>query len=332
MLTKAIQLQLKDLDMGKREAVLAHATYKTLDKDGDRSNRGMFDKSWKDQFHLIRYFLNHDKKQAPGKALQAWDDEEHAYTRVKHGTHTLGEDVLKMMDEGVIMGVSFGFDPNRYKEIKGKGKDFLSVTHYETSALTHWGAHDSSHVVSVEKALDFPNLNLKALSEPEQGLLSRLIANGMNSIQDAIAVAMQLDTTSDLYTYIMYIISRQSDQLGDLRSQLRYGTKAAGELQTQVAKMQKFIRDTTASDEAIQLVNKSLNKLLDKNSDTVSAHSAIQKCPKCKTYSAGISDESGHIKCAECSHVIAGAPDASRRKDELRRKLLVLKAKMVLSD
>lgn len=334
MLTKAIQLQLKDLDMGKREAVLAHATYKTLDKDGDKMNRGMFDKSWKENFHLMRYFLNHDKKQAPGKPIQAWDDNEHAYTRVKHGTHTLGEDVLKMLDEGVIMGVSFGFDPIKYKDIKGKGKDYFEAVHYETSALTHWGAHDSSHVVGVEKALESPMLNLKALSETEQGLLTTLIANGMNSIQAAIDVAVQLDTNSDLYTYIMYIIARQSDQLGDLRSQLRYGTKAAGELQNQISKMQKFIRNTTASDEAIATVTKSLNKLLNKNSDTATTtDTSYVKCPKCATHSVGISDDLGNIKCAECSHVIKhGQPDASRSKDGLKRKLLLLKAKMVFSD
>jgi hypothetical protein len=46
-----------------------------------------------------------------------------------------------------------------------------------------------------------------------------------------------------------------------------------------------------------------------------------------------IADELGSIKCAECSHVIKdGQPDASRnKKDELRRKLLQLKAKMALA-
>src|SRR3954468_2912050 len=111
MITKAIDLSVKDIDLAKREAVIAFATYKSLDLDGDRSNRGMFDKSWRENTGIVRYFLNHDKKQAPGKIEQLWDDADHAYARVKHGTHTIGEDVLKQLDEGIIVAASFGFDP-----------------------------------------------------------------------------------------------------------------------------------------------------------------------------------------------------------------------------
>ena len=332
MITKSIELNIKDIDMSKREAVIAHATYKSLDGDGDRSNRGMFDKSWKENFNLLRFFLNHKKDQAPGKVLKTWDDGDHAYTQVKLGTHTLGEDVLKMLDEQTIVAASFGFDPIKYKDIKGKGKDFLEVKHYETSVLTHWGAHEQSGVVKVEKAANvFPTLNTKALSQPEQDLLNKLIDNGMGSIMSACETAMELTPDSDLYTYIMWFISRQSDMMGDMRSQLRYGMKE--KVDSQIAKMQKFIRNTTASDDAITLIQKSLSSLTIKNSDTAnSTDTSYVKCPKCATKSLAISDELGSIKCAECSHVIKdGQPDASRSKDELRRKVLLLKAKMAMA-
>lgn len=332
MITKAVTLNIKDLDMGKREAVLAHATYNTLDKDGDRMNRGMFDKSWKENFQMLRYFLNHDRKQAPGKPIQTWDDSEHAYTKVKHGTHTLGDDVLKMLDEGIIMAISFGFEPIKYKDIKGKGKDYKEAVHMETSVLTHWGAHDESHVVAVNKAISpSPRLNLKQLSQPEQDLLNQLIGNGMTNIMAACEAAMEMEPESDLYTYIMWYISRQADSMGDLRGQLRYGMKDS--FNEHVAKMQKFIRNTTASDECIRDVQKSLNILLNKNSDTADTHVSFVKCPKCATQSVGKSDDQGRIKCAECDHVIKdGEPSASRSKDEMRRKLLMLKAKMTFND
>lgn len=331
MITKSIELNIKDIDMSKREAVIAHATYKTFDSDRDISNRGMFDKSWANSFHLLRFFLNHKKDQAPGKVIHTWDDDQHAYTRVKLGTHTLGEDVLKMLDEQVIVAASFGFDPTRYKDIKGAGKSFIEVKHYETSVLTHWGAHEQSGVVKVEKAADVPKFNLKQLSQPEQDLLNRLIDNGMGSIMSACEAAMELTPDSDLYTSIMWFISRQSDMMGDMRSQLRYGMKEGFE--NHVAKMQKFIRNTTASDDAIHLIQKSLKSLLNKNSDTAFTSPAIRQCNKCKTYGAVTADESGCITCAECNHVIEGSPDASRnKKDELRRTLLKLKAKMVFSD
>lgn len=332
MITKSIELNIKDIDMGKREAVIAHATYKSLDGDGDRSNRGMFDKSWKENFNLLRFFLNHKKDQAPGKVLQTWDDSEQAFTRVKLGTHTLGEDVLKMLDEQTIVAASFGFDPMKWKDIKGKGKDFTEVKHYETSVLTHWGAHEQSGVVKVEKAATgMPKLNLKQLNQSEQDLLMLLINNGMDSIQAAINVAGQADPDSDLYTFVMWFISRQADQIGGLRSELRYGMK--DKLNEQIAKMQKFIRNTTASDEAIATIQKSLSSLTIKNSDTaLSTDTSFTKCRKCATYNSGVQDELGCIKCAECSHVIKhGQPDASRNSD-LRRTLIKLKAAMAFSD
>lgn len=330
MITKAIDLSVKDIDLAKREAVIAFATYKSLDLDGDRSNRGMFDKSWRENRGIVRYFLNHKKEQAPGKVEQLWDDDSHAFARVKHGTHTLGDDVLKQLDEGIIVAASFGFDPIKYKDIKGKGKDFTEVKHYEVSALTHWGAHTDSGPVAVRKSMAEFNFRLKSLTQPEQDLLQLLINNGMDSIRAAMDVAVQLDPDSDLYTFVMWFISRHADIIGGLRSELRYGMK--DKLEAQISKMQKFIRNSTASDECILSVKQSLNILLNKDSDTATTTDiSMVKCRKCQTHSVAQTNDDGSIKCAECGHLIkeGSQPDASRNKDELRRKLLSLKAKMV---
>lgn len=335
MLRKSIDLCLKDIDMSKREAVIAHATYKTLDSDGDRSNRGMFDKSWKEQWNILRFFLNHKKDQAPGKPLKGWDDGEHAYTHVKLGTHTLGEDVLKMLDEQTIVAASFGYDPTKTKDIKGKGQDILEVVHFETSVLTHWGAHSDSGPVKVVKSLsDFPPMKLKQLTDAEQQMLSGLISGGMGSMMEMCDMAMNMDPQSDLYTVIMWWISRMSDMMGDMRANLRYGMKAASEMNAQVQKMEKFIRNTTASDDAIQLIQKSLSSILNKNSDTaITTDTSLVRCPKCAIKSLATPDELGRIKCAECDHVIKdGQQGASRNKDEFRRKLTLLKARMALAD
>lgn len=256
---------LADVDLKRRQAVIAHATYKTLDKDGDRSNRGMFDKSWRENKKQIRFFLNHDTTQAPGKAINFWDTEDHAYTQVEFGTHTLGEDVLKQLDEGIIVAASFGFVPVKKREIKGKGFDFNEVTHFETSVLTHWGAHDNSGVVGVKKSL-----NIEALSN------SMLL-------------------------------------------------------------MEKWCRNTNASDGSIQNIMKELTRvkqLLIKETDTaISTDPSFIKCPKCATLSVGIEDEAGYVKCAECNHTLVkggSQPGASSDKSALlKSKLLSLKTKMI---
>lgn len=333
MQQKAMELSLKDIDLTKREAVIAFATYKTLDLDGDLSNRGMFDKSWRENKSLVRYFLNHRKEEAPGKIIDLWDDDQHAYARVKHGTHTLGEDVLKQLDEQIIVAASFGFMPVRYKDIKGKGKSFTEVAHRETSVLTHWGAHSDSGPVAVVKAAMSSGIKLKQLSEVEQALLTTLMSNCMTNLQEAFTVASQLDPDSDLYTWVMWFISRHAEIVGSMRAEMRYGMKE--KMDKQVNNLQKFIRNSKASDECIQEAQKSLNSLLQINSDTATTtDSSMVKCKKCGTHSVGITKDNGSIQCAECGHLVkeGSQPDASRSKDELRKKALAFKLKMAMDE
>lgn len=265
MKLKELALLTSDVDLKRRQAVIAHATYKSLDQDGDRMNRGMFDKSWRENRKQIRFFVNHDRNQAPGKVMNVWDDEDHAYTQVEFGTHTLGEDSLKMVDEGIMVGASFGFMPVKQKEIKGKGYDYFEAKHMETSILTHWGAHQDSGVVVVKKSFD-PSATLAYIATAE-----------------------------------------------------------------------KFCRNTTASDDAIKHIMKQLaqaKQLLIKETDTaISTDPSLLKCPKCATLSVGIEDEAGHVKCAECDHVLIkgnGQPDASSDESSVlvKQKLLLLKLKL----
>lgn len=158
MLYKGTTFDTKDLDKSKRTAIIKFASYGTLDRDNDMSTKGMFTRSWNNAPQDIRFFLNHEKKQAPGRPEAFsdgrpafWEDESGAYARVKLGTHTLGEDVLKMMDEGIITNNSFGFDPIQSTQIKDKGKMFKEVKLWEVSVLTHWGAHPDSTVMEVHK-------------------------------------------------------------------------------------------------------------------------------------------------------------------------------------
>lgn len=333
MQQKAMDIVMKDFDLGKRESVIAFATYKTLDGDQDRSNRGMFDKSWKENMKMVRYYLNHKKDLAPGKIIRTWDDDEHAYAHVGHDKSQLGNDVLEKLDYGTIVAASFGFDPVKYKDIRGKGKDFTEVKHYEVSVLTHWGSHPDSGPVATMKALDKGPVRLKQLNEIEQSLLTTLMSNCMNNLQEAFSVASQLDPDSDLYTWVMWFISRHAEIVGSMRSEMRYGMKE--KMEKQVKNLDNFIRNSKASDDCIIDAQKSLNSLLQINSDTAdSSYDSMVKCSKCGTHSVARTTDNGSIKCAECDHLIKSGvnPDASRSKDELRKTALALSLKMMMSE
>lgn len=274
MLTKDMKigkdsLTLKDLDMTKREAVIGFASYGKLDREKEKANKGMFTKSWNENFDDIRYFFNHKKEMAPGKPLKFWEDNEHAYMQAKHGTHVLGEDVLKMLDEGIIVASSYGFNPVRYTKMAGGGYDYKEVQHMETSVLTHWGAHKENLVISVTKEWD-PE-RLKELSTDEKNFLRRLITNRSEALQMAIDMNGTVTEGTDMWSYINEIIGSISYDVGWLKRRLEYGVKEVDDLRAGVKAMEKFVHNTKASDECIQKIEKELRytKQLLSDIDTV---------------------------------------------------------------
>lgn len=293
MLTKAMKIAkdgitIKDLDMSKREAVIAHATYSDLDREGDRANKGMFTKSWNENFDDLRFFLNHKKDLAPGKPLKTWEDDNHAYTQVYLGTHTLGEDTLKQMDEGIIVASSYGFDPVRQTKMTKGGYDMKEVRHFETSVLTHWGAHKSSGVVSVIKS--FNPYKLKELNDIEKNFLRRLIDNRSQALQMAIEMNGIVTEGTDMWSYINEIIGSQSYDIGYLKRRLEYGVKEVDDLRAGVKAMEKFIQNTKASDECILQITEELEntKQLLSEIDTAATSAPEQST---QTPSASVKDD-----------------------------------------
>lgn len=173
---KSTPLELKDLNKGDRTAVIAFATYDNIDLGKDILRKGAFTKSWTENKSDIRLFYNHDQQQTPGRADDFSEDDSHAYVKAYFGTHTLGEDVLKMLDEKIITDASFGFSPVRTNKIEIKGetiRELKELKLHEASVLSGWGMNPLSKVRTVNKNLD---LNLSQLQE-KLGNLERFCHN-----------------------------------------------------------------------------------------------------------------------------------------------------------
>jgi len=65
---KSLPLQLTDLSTEHRTAVIAHAAYDNIDRLGDVSRKGMFNKSWAENKGDIGFYLDHKASQQPGIA------------------------------------------------------------------------------------------------------------------------------------------------------------------------------------------------------------------------------------------------------------------------
>ena len=151
---KFLAFEKKDIDLGKRTATIAHAAYNNIDRVGDISRKGMFNKSWQENKSDIAFYFNHNPEMAPGIVTNVFEDEAKAYTEVKLGSHTLGNDVLLMMDEGVAKWASFGYRTIKSGNITVSGKqvrELKEVKHIETSILTVPPANPSAGLISVQK-------------------------------------------------------------------------------------------------------------------------------------------------------------------------------------
>lgn len=150
---KSFDLAVKDVDMGSRTIIQAYTKYNVIDSDGDRGRKGMFDKTWSENFSRIKHLLNHNTTQPVGKLNRLFDDTEYAYLDSKIGTHNLGEDFIKMADSGLITEASYGFKTLRSNKLKDGSNELLEVKLWEVSSLTHWGANEFTGIVSLTKSL-----------------------------------------------------------------------------------------------------------------------------------------------------------------------------------
>jgi hypothetical protein len=185
----AIKLEFKDLDTSKRTGLIKHSAYKSIDKVKDLAHKGMFNKTWKEK--TPKFCLNHDYKLQPGNTLRTFDDDEGAYTEVKFGTWTLGNDSMEMADAGIFTGASFEYVATKkdYTEVKGQRiRNLREVIHNETSLLTVEACHAGTGLISLNKA--FEALEIKQLSDAEQQFLQTLISNDMNAMQTLISLAI----------------------------------------------------------------------------------------------------------------------------------------------
>lgn len=202
---KSVPLELKDMSREKRTAVIAHAVYNNIDRTGDISTKGMFNKSWKEN-KSIDFLFNHNEDEIIGKTLRVFEDDEKAYTEVKFGSWKLGDDVLEMAEAGVLRGASFGYttEKKEFVEIKGrKVRKLKEVRHSETSLLTKMPANPLAGIVTLTKAEEINLLKeFKSQIEKmekfcrESNASDETIIQLLNEIEETKSIMSVYDTVS----------------------------------------------------------------------------------------------------------------------------------------
>lgn len=260
---KSIELQFKDIDATKRTATIAHCVYNNIDRTDDISHKGMFNKSWNEKKD-IDFLFNHKDGEIVGNVLRVFEDDEKAYTEVKFGNWTLGDDVLEMADAKVLKGASFGYIPTRkpeYKMINGKKVRLLKeVMHGETSLLTKTPANPLAGIVKLNKSLFMEVPEIKSLSANEFSMLKEMAAMDQRCLEMMVNVSGSVDKTSDLFNWVLYQISRRADLMSAIRSQLQYNSGEMKALQEHVSNMEAFVKNTNASDDCIKSIQSEIDE------------------------------------------------------------------------
>lgn len=227
---KSLDLELTEMNKERRTAIIAHAVYDNIDRVGDISRKGMFNKSWKEtKASDIIFDIDHDKKMQPGRVIETFENEKKAYTKVSFGTHTLGNDTMLMMDEGIIRGASFEFitEKKGFVEVKGrKVRELKEVRHLATTVtLSLPPVNPLAGVESVTKSMTVDLIMAEFKSHVEKlesfcrntSASDDCIINILGELKAARELISSYDTAS---TRLANEPDASSDELGDFATQL----------------------------------------------------------------------------------------------------------------
>lgn len=155
----------KDVD-GRKGIVTGYLNaFNNVDSDGDIIRPGAFTKTISENGPgsakpRIKHLMNHDINMVPGVFQELKEDSRGLYYESKAGTHTLGQDFIKMVESGIITEHSIGFRTvkrNQLQDYEGYQKnpsggwfEITEVKLWEGSSLTAWGANANTPITGMK--------------------------------------------------------------------------------------------------------------------------------------------------------------------------------------
>lgn len=156
---KSFDLAVKDIDEKQGIVTGYFAHFNSKDSDGDIIKPGAFLKTIQENGPAsakprIKHLLNHDVSKPLGKLTDLKEDTTGLYYESQVGTHSLGQDFIKMIESGLISEHSIGF--KTIKEDSQKDANYMTeLKLWEGSSLSGWGANMNTPLTglkSIEKA------------------------------------------------------------------------------------------------------------------------------------------------------------------------------------
>jgi uncharacterized protein len=159
---------IKDID-GKKGIVSGYfSNFGNVDSDGDIIRPGAFSKSIQENgpqsaTPRIKHLMNHNINLPLGSIQTLQEDTKGLAYESQIGTHTIGQDFIKMVESGLITEHSIGFrivKENQlqtyedYRANPSKGwHEITEIKLYEGSSLTGWGANQLTPLTGMKSEI-----------------------------------------------------------------------------------------------------------------------------------------------------------------------------------
>lgn len=153
MIYKDYSSKIEDLDEKGRVLVAANAIG-NLDHDGDISMKGSFDVTLKEDFHRLRWFLNHNKDILLGVPLEGHEDGEYLkmlgqLNMKKQVSRDIYEDYKLWAEHGRTLEHSVGVTPVK-RNVRNKS-EVQQWRLREYSTVTSWGANPKTPMLEIKE-------------------------------------------------------------------------------------------------------------------------------------------------------------------------------------
>jgi len=154
-----IDMPVMDVDETLRSVKVAFSMVGNIDSDGDVMEPGAFNKTWSERGpsgkNLIYHLIDHNTsiKSIVGKPKELGYDGNYAYGVTPIVDTNLGNDMLKMYQDGIISNHSFGFYVPKDRSNEKDGVRYIKeVSQYEYSSVL-WGANSETPTLGMMKSL-----------------------------------------------------------------------------------------------------------------------------------------------------------------------------------
>lgn len=206
MNVKNCKIEVKGIDLKNRIVEGYFAAFDKVDADNDVFVKGAFTKSINERgpkgANRIKHLFNHWDTVG---VLQELTEDNYGLRYVsKIGTHRLGEDVLKMYQDGIITEHSVGFQTIQDKSDIIDGVRYLKeVILWEGSSLDKWGANEWTPVI---KSYDDWKLQAKRISDRIESLNKALTGRTNYTDETYNEIKIKLNT---LQTMLKSLVEAQ---------------------------------------------------------------------------------------------------------------------------